>query len=122
MEYMPDSWVIVRITTNDGEKIDKVLAGWYGGFAGSDYFRLNSGITKIERKTLFANNTNSQSSYDVYEIHGYNGSIYRCLESDERLTCLTGSIFHSLKDNLKDDATVEIIDIKDIKDILEEYS
>jgi hypothetical protein len=112
-KYIPDAWVILRIKTSDGEKIDKVLAGWYGGFAGKDHWKLNSGITKIEVET------GSVESPDVYHIHGYSGSVYVCHELEERLTGLTGSVFQNLVDDLKAyGATVEMIDIDEI---LEEY-
>ena len=37
--YNPDKWVIVKIDA-DSECIYKVFACWYGGYAGSDSWRI----------------------------------------------------------------------------------
>lgn len=48
-EYYPDRWVII----DHGEKYNEekirysVLGSWYGGFAGSDYWRRSSPIGSI---------------------------------------------------------------------------
>lgn len=63
MDYRPDKWVVVKI----GDKnLYKVFACWYGGYAGSDSWKLNSGITKV---TLEGN---------VYSFEGSSGSVYEC--------------------------------------------
>ena len=64
-EYHPDRWVVLEfkrgaITTR------KLFAGWYGGYTGSDSWKLNSGITNIRIEG------------DVYEFDGYSGSTYTC--------------------------------------------
>lgn len=65
MNYTPDRWVIVEIE-HKGEKLHKVLGSWYGGFAGSDSWRLNSGITKATYQ------------YGAWAVEGNSGSIYIC--------------------------------------------
>jgi len=63
MSYRPDRWVVVKI----GDKnLYKVFACWYGGYAGSDSWQMNSGITKA---TLEGN---------VYSFKGASGSVYEC--------------------------------------------
>jgi len=62
-EYIPDKWVVVKIGE---ENLYKVFACWYGGYAGSDSWKLNSGITKA---TLEGN---------VYSFEGSSGSVYEC--------------------------------------------
>ena len=64
-DYTPDRWVVVKITT-DKEQLYKVFACWYGGYAGSDSWQINSGIVKVE---LVDN---------CYEFYGASGSVYRC--------------------------------------------
>jgi hypothetical protein len=60
--YTPDRWIVVKLTKRDtGETINKVLAGWYGGFAGADSWKLNSGITKVDERN------------DRFEFHGSSG-------------------------------------------------
>ena len=65
-DYRPDKWVVVKITSKEYPQIHKVFACWYGGWAGSDSWKLNSGITKA---TLEGN---------VYSFEGSSGSVYEC--------------------------------------------
>jgi hypothetical protein len=64
--YYPDKWVVVKISSDTIEPLYKVFACWYGGFAGSDSWKLNSGITVA---TLEGN---------VYSFEGSSGSVYEC--------------------------------------------
>ena len=64
-DYRPDRWTIIRIHAT-GETIYKVFASWSGGYAGSDSWKLNSGIT---RATLVG---------DSWEFDGSSGSVYSC--------------------------------------------
>lgn len=70
-EYYPDKWVVVKIGS---ENLHKVFASWYGGYLGSDTWRLNSGIAKVIKLG------------DVYFFEGYSGSIYECRESNYGFT------------------------------------
>ncbi len=89
MLYTPDRWVVVKIEYKD-ELIHKVLAGWNGGYLGSDSWKLNSGITKIEMDE------------DYYLFHGYSGSVYKCHKNAYGFTSLTGSIFATWKEQHPD--------------------
>ena len=66
-DYNPDKWVVVRITGKDTPPVHKVFACWYGGWAGADSWKLNSGITKVilEGNSFFFEG----SSGSVYECH-----------------------------------------------------
>jgi hypothetical protein len=64
-DYHPDKWVVVKITGPE-IKLYKVFACWYGGYAGSDSWKLNSGITRA----TFQNG--------CYEFDGHSGSVYTC--------------------------------------------
>ena len=64
-EYRPDRWVVVKIVTPK-ERLYKVFACWSGGYAGSDSWQMNSGITQ-------ANLVNNR-----WEFKGYSGSVYSC--------------------------------------------
>jgi len=64
-DYTPDRWVVVKITT-DKETLYKVFACWYGGYAGSDSWQMNSGIKSV----------GEDESYFMF--NGYSGSVYRC--------------------------------------------
>jgi hypothetical protein len=64
-DYSPDRWVVVKIVTPK-ERLYKVFASWSGGYAGSDSWKMNSGITHA---TLVD---------DRWEFSGYSGSVYSC--------------------------------------------
>ena len=100
MSYTPDVWVIVEIKNKTtGKKLHKLLSGWYGGFAGSDSWRLNSGITKI---------VPSQDNQEVLGVHGSSGSIYHCHKAAERTSSLTGSILRQMQEEAEKDGSYEV--------------
>lgn len=80
--YVPDKWVVVEIT-NGTTKLRKVLAGWYGGYTGSDSWKLSSDINTI---TEFD---------DRYEFQNESGSTYICYKTRYGMTGLTASLYDS---------------------------
>lgn len=75
--YTPDVWVVLEFDHPDLETpTRKVFAGWYGGFAGSNSWQLNSGIEAVRR------------SGDWFEFVGYSGSVYRCGMSNYHMSSL----------------------------------
>lgn len=68
-EYLPHRWVILQVS-QDQETEYKVLGGWYGGYLGKNYWRLNSGIVRVERDK------------DYWVFYGNSGSVYRCHVTD----------------------------------------
>jgi hypothetical protein len=64
-EYTPDRWCVIRIP-DPKETIYKVFASWSGGYAGSDSWKLNSGITQAVLVD------------GVWEFEGSSGSVYKC--------------------------------------------
>lgn len=87
--YTPDVWVIVEIKGSQVETTyHRILAGWYGGFARGDSWKMSSGITRIVE-------------HDTYwEIHNSSGSIYDCHKNNERHSGYTRGIYESYaKDN-----------------------
>jgi hypothetical protein len=64
-EYTPDRWQVVKIA-HDKASHYRVFASWYGGWAGSDSWKLNSGITKVT------------FDGDFYHFEGSSGSVYVC--------------------------------------------
>jgi hypothetical protein len=101
----PDAWVILRIKRDEGT-IHKVLAGWYGGFAQGDSWKLNSGIEKI-----------TEVRYS-YEILGPSGSVYVCHKDAERMSGLMTSVLEDFQASSAGKATVEVVSIDTI---LNEY-
>ena len=97
MNYKPHKWVIIKITSNGEQPIYKVIGGWYGrGYLDDDYYRINSGITKIEKED------------DHYIFSGYSGSSYICGESNQGFTNLTSNIYNSIK-NIDKNVIIELV-------------
>lgn len=79
--YVPDRWLVIAVTNAEtNQVVDKVLAAWYGTFAGDERWQLNSGIK-------FAKQFN-----DRFEFHGYSGSIYVCYKPLYGVTSLSNGI------------------------------
>jgi hypothetical protein len=88
-EYTPDRWVLVEIE-HEGKKYCKVLASWYGGFAGSDSWKLSSGVESVnETKTTLVY---PQSS----------GSTYHCFKGSYGMSGYTSGVFQSFVNELGD--------------------
>ena len=66
-EFTPDRWVVIEIEYGE-EKIQRILSSWYGGYAGSDSWRLSSGITEVEELE------------DSYIFKNHSGSVYTCFK------------------------------------------
>ncbi len=101
--YTPDSWVIIKIITPE-EILSKVLAGWYGGFAGADSWKINSGITAVTEVD------------GTYEFDGYSGSTYVGYKNSERLTGLTASILNSIQEQAKEveGVSIEVVPVSEV--------
>lgn len=89
MEYNPDNWVVLKIT-DEQETIYKVLAGWSGGYLYGDSWRLNSGITGVEKQAY------------LYGFYGSSGSVYWCHQGSYRLTMAISGIYNELKERFGD--------------------
>lgn len=77
--YIPDLWSIVKVNSADPHY--RVLGSWYGGFTGSDSWRLNSGIVKCV--------INEDGRYDFY---GSSGSAYVCGTENYGMNSYTKSV------------------------------
>ena len=78
--YSPDRWVIIEFNSEKYGVIRKILAGWYGGYAGSDSWKLSSGICTFEDKG------------DFYESLQESGSTYGLYKASEGFTGLTAGL------------------------------
>jgi hypothetical protein len=77
----PDRWLVVTIITPEGP-LDKVLMGWWGGYLGSDSWRLNSGVTEV------------LDEGDAFVFVGLSGSQYRCYKAAYGTTRMTSHVLH----------------------------
>lgn len=75
--YTPDVWVVLEFDHPELETpTRKVFAGWYGGFAGSNSWKLNSGITATRKVEGW------------FEFDGHSGSTYRCHPDNYHMSSL----------------------------------
>ena len=88
IEYIPDKWVVIKIKIKD-TITHKVFANWYGGWTGSDSWKLNSGITKIEEDG------------QCYLFHGYSGSVYRCHKNNYGTNLYGSGVLNNLIENME---------------------
>jgi hypothetical protein len=96
--YIPDTWIVLEFNSSQLDKpVQKVFAGWYGGFAGGDSWQLNSGIV-----------TTTKDEFGVYEFTGNSGSVYRCHENNYHMSGLQ----HNVLDRWQKSAKAEQITIK----------
>jgi hypothetical protein len=88
-DYTPDSWVVLKITT-ETDVIYKVLAGWSGGYLDGDSWRMNSGITGVEKQAY------------LYGFYGSSGSVYWCHQGGYRLTMAIAGVYNQIKERFGD--------------------
>ena len=99
--YSPDRWVLVGITSKEHATIQKILAGWYGGFAVSDYWKLSSG------------NVNFIDKGEYYESLQESGSSYRLYKASEGFTGLTAGLFKHWSLQVQEQGcTIQQVDVK----------
>ena len=98
--YTPDRWVIIEMNSEHGN-IRKILGSWYGGYAGSDSWRMSSGITEVIEHD------------NHYEIHNHSGSVYTCYKNNIGMSSYTSSVFNDYLEKMKEmGATMEIVELK----------
>lgn len=100
-EYSPDRWVLVEINSKEHSTIQKILAGWYGGFAGSDAWKLSSGnVTFIDKG-------------EYYESLQESGSTYKLYKASEGFTGLTAGLFKHWGLQVQEQGcTIQRVDVK----------
>ena len=66
--YTPDTWVILLLDHPDYGKIHKVFAGWYGGYAQGDSWKVSSGVkTFVSEGKFYSSLQESGSTYNLYK-------------------------------------------------------
>ena len=83
-EYTPDCWVVIEVDY-EGVKTQKILSSWYGGFAGSNSWRLSSGITGVEELE------------DSFVFKNHSGSVYTCYKRRYGMSSYTAGILEDFK-------------------------
>jgi hypothetical protein len=98
-EYTPDKWVVIELDY-EGVKTQKILSSWYGGWAGSDSWRLSSGITGVEELE------------DLYIIKNESGSVYTCYKGSYGMSAYASGVL----EDFKKQALVTIVEKYESKD------
>ena len=88
-EYAPDKWLVVKITGNDMPPIHKVFACWYGGYLGSDSWKLNSGIIR------------AYEDGQCFMFDGSSGSTYICHKAQYGTNAYGGGVLENMIKNAK---------------------
>ncbi len=102
-DYAPDLWIMAKMT-HDKETIYKVFGSWYGGWAGSDSWKLSSGVTKIIEHE------------NHYEVHNVSGSIYDCGKQNIGMSGYASGVWKNFLRKQEDGKyKLEEIDIKDVQ-------
>ena len=102
-QHTPDKWEIVRIKSKEHGQIDKVLGTWYGGFAGSDNWRLSSRVADVVEHDQF------------YEVNNESGSVYVCYKQARGMNSYTHSVFSQFQEAVEEQGdSMEIINIKEL--------
>ena len=97
-EYISDKWVVVKITGKDTPPVHKVFACWYGGYLGSDSWKLNSGITRAYEEGL------------CVMFEGSSGSTYVCHKATYGTNMYGAGVLQNMIANAaKNGITIEIL-------------
>ena len=94
---VPDRWVILEIN-NGKETINKVFAGWYGGYLDGDSWQLNSG------------NTNEEELDDRWVFTGKSGSTYICYKQNYGMSGYMGQVLSSWQSQLPEGCSMEVLE------------
>lgn len=101
-EYNPDKWVIIELKTPK-ETLYKVLASWYGGYTGSDSWKLSSGIKDVKKIK------------NGYAFHNYSGSVYNCHKEAYGMSMYTMSIYSGFEKQNTDEIQISLVDEEDVE-------
>jgi hypothetical protein len=97
-EYTPDRWLVLRIHTTK-EVLYRVFATWYGGYGGSDSWKLNSGIVS------------AQLVDSRWEFSGLSGSVYSCHRDSYGNSGYGGSVLSNMISQAQEQGIqVEVMD------------
>lgn len=98
----PDRWVIVEQIDDKNNLSIRVLSSWYGGYLGSDVWKLSSKILNSSEKDKF------------YTFHTETGSVYNCYKNSYGMSSYTAGVIKNLAEQAKNVNTLlTVIDIND---------
>ncbi len=95
----PDKWIVIKITNKNEKPLYKVFSSWYGGYLGSDSWKMNSGIKSIDIH-----------EDDYIDFIGYSGSVYRCVIGCYGTNLYSQGVLNNIiETGKKNNFTVEIL-------------
>jgi hypothetical protein len=100
--HNPHNWILVKITGDDPHY--RVFCSWYGGFAGADEWRMNSGITELIEED------------DYYLFIGSSGSTYACHKDTYGLSSYAMGVAKQYEEKLA--PHFQILDQVDATDVI----
>jgi hypothetical protein len=100
--YTPDRWVVVEINLKN-DSIQKVLAGWSGGYTWGESWKLSSGITEVTEYD------------DRYEFLNHSGSTYVCPKTSQGFSGYIAGIFANFERELGDRGSIRILQEDEFK-------
>jgi len=85
--YTPDLWAIIEFTSDEHVKTRKILGSWYGGYTGSDSWRLSSG-------------NEGEPTYEggIYRFPQHSGSVYVCYDNVYGMSGYTQAVYSNFLD------------------------
>ena len=100
-KYEPDRWVVIEVEHN-GEVMRKVLGSWYGGYLGSDSWKISSSINEVVELP------------NAYEFHNESGSIYIGYKNSYGTSSYAQSVFNGLQKQ-SEEAGIRIRVVEDFR-------
>lgn len=101
-EYNPDKWAIIELKTPT-ETLYKVLATWYGGYLGSDSWKISSGIQSVKEIE------------NGYAFHNFSGSVYNCHKESYGMNMYTASVYQNFEKQNSEKIQIRLINEDDVK-------
>ena len=103
MAETPDRWVILELSLPN-VKAQKIFSGWYGGYGGSDSWRLSSQIV------------DAKEFDDRYEFHTESGNEYHCHKQAAGMSGYMSSIYNGWIAQQDDDVTIRVLETINVMD------
>jgi hypothetical protein len=111
-EYYPDKWVLVKLVSPVFGTVYKILGSWYGGFGGSNAWKLSSG---------FQDSVLSSKNGKVYTFPQSSGSVYSCHAETYGMSMYTSGILAYSENRLaalNDGSSISVVPEKDIAEVI----
>lgn len=90
--YTPDCWAVLEISDENGFSHYRILCSFYGGYLGSDSWKISSGfdcLSEISETT------------DYYSIPQSSGSLYKLHKGGDRFSGVMLAILESLNKSVE---------------------